>query len=203
MGHFQESIREINANVHHANECLLHGKIDTSNSILRSQIIFLESAFDFYMHEITRWTLVEIHEGRRRKTKGYNTMAISMKDVEDIIDSENSPAVFGDVVARKFSFRTMLENDQFRGQLSLLGLNYKDIADHCFYQKGDKRKSEDKMKELISDLYKLRNDIAHHASRNQYDAVPLSITSDALCDYRDGVISIAEAIDMVVRMKSL
>ena len=60
-----------------------------------------------------------------------------------------------------------------------------------------------KMKELISDLYKLRNDIAHHASRNQYDAVPLSITSDALCDYRDGVISIAEAIDMVVRMKSL
>ena len=45
--------------------------------ILRSQVVFLDSAFDFFMHEATKYGMVQIFQGIWEKTEKY------MKEIEE------------------------------------------------------------------------------------------------------------------------
>ena len=44
--------------------------------ILRSQIVFLDSAFDFYMHEITKYGMCKIYDGVWKRTEKFNNYTI-------------------------------------------------------------------------------------------------------------------------------
>ena len=55
--HFAETVQAINAQFDVADELLKSGKEIEGENIWRAQIIFLASAFDFYMHELTKYGL--------------------------------------------------------------------------------------------------------------------------------------------------
>ena len=57
LQHFEEAIQTINAQFDVADELIESGKITEGENIWRAQIIFLASAFDFYMHELTKYGL--------------------------------------------------------------------------------------------------------------------------------------------------
>ena len=44
--------------------------------ILRTQIVFLDSAFDFYMHEITKYGMCKIYDGVWKRTEKFNNYTI-------------------------------------------------------------------------------------------------------------------------------
>lgn len=44
--------------------------------ILRSQIVFLDSAFDYFMHQITKYGMVQIFQGIWEKTEKYDNFTI-------------------------------------------------------------------------------------------------------------------------------
>ena len=60
LQHFEEAIQTINAQFDVADELIESGKITEGENIWRAQIIFLASAFDFYMHELTKYGLCDL-----------------------------------------------------------------------------------------------------------------------------------------------
>ena len=60
--HFEESLCAIHAQFTVADDLWHSGKKEEAENIWRAQIIFLASAFDFYMHELTKYGLCEIYE---------------------------------------------------------------------------------------------------------------------------------------------
>lgn len=58
--HFSENIESIENSFLIANALIEEGYIEEAKDIWRSQIVFLDSAFDFYMHEITKLGIVSM-----------------------------------------------------------------------------------------------------------------------------------------------
>lgn len=55
--HYQDSISSINEMFALADELLMSSKETQAKNIWRAQIVFLDSAFDYFMHEITKYGL--------------------------------------------------------------------------------------------------------------------------------------------------
>ncbi|MDE5823586.1 MAG: hypothetical protein K2H91_02730, partial [Lachnospiraceae bacterium] len=55
LQHFIETVDMIKVQFHVADELIVSGKRMEGENIWRAQIVFLASAFDFYMHEITKY----------------------------------------------------------------------------------------------------------------------------------------------------
>ena len=203
LGHYKENIDEVDKNISLAEKYRACNERHTAESICRSQIVFIESAFDFYMHEITRFSFQEIHEKRWPQTEKYRNLLVSMKDLTELMDSENSIELFVSIISRQFSFRQLISNDEFHNQLNLIGLNYKAIAEKSFYKRGDCTKPERKMKKFLTDLYNCRNCIAHQASREPRNAKPISVDVGTVMNYKEDMNKIVYAIDNELRKKSM
>lgn len=68
--HFDENLRYIREQFSMADELFESGKEEESRNIWRAQIVFLESAFDFYLHELTKFGLSEMfaETGKKRRS---------------------------------------------------------------------------------------------------------------------------------------
>lgn len=53
---FDESIKEVKQKFYLFDELLLSNKIDEAQDILRTQIVFVESILDFFLHEMTKYS---------------------------------------------------------------------------------------------------------------------------------------------------
>ena len=60
--HFSEALKAIRAQLAVADELVEQKKNTEAEYIWRSQIVFLASALDFYMHELTKLGLCEIYD---------------------------------------------------------------------------------------------------------------------------------------------
>ncbi len=85
--HFEESLCAIHAQFTVADDLWHSGKKEEAENIWRAQIIFLASAFDFYMHELTKYGLCEIYEERWNRTEKYENIQLRMKDIEEALKS--------------------------------------------------------------------------------------------------------------------
>ena len=61
--HFDENLGYIREQFCMADERVENGKEDEAENIWSAQIVFLESAFDFYLHELTKFGLSEMFTG--------------------------------------------------------------------------------------------------------------------------------------------
>ena len=57
MKHYKETMQAVDAQFRVADELLRAGQNEEGENIWRAQIIFLASAVDFYMHELTKYGL--------------------------------------------------------------------------------------------------------------------------------------------------
>lgn len=87
MQHFTESVQAIYTQFELADELISTGKINEGENIWRAQIIFLTSAFDFYMHELTKYGLCEIYDENWERTEKYSNLQVSMKTIEIALKS--------------------------------------------------------------------------------------------------------------------
>jgi hypothetical protein len=68
---FQYNIKSIREKFHIYDELVQNGKEEHAKDILRSQVVFLMSALDFYMHEMVRYRLLKMFSGELSKTESY------------------------------------------------------------------------------------------------------------------------------------
>ena len=68
---FLEALEVIEAQLDIADELYKKDKTTEAEYIWRSQVVFLVSALDFYMHELTKLGLCEIYENNWNKPDDY------------------------------------------------------------------------------------------------------------------------------------
>ena len=92
--------------------------------ILRSQVVFLDSAFDFFMHEATKYGMVQIFQGIWEKTEKYNNFTVRLGDISDVLRNSEQENWFLNIVNDTYAEDTFMSSEAVIGQLNLIGIKW-------------------------------------------------------------------------------
>lgn len=169
--------------------------------ILRSQIVFLDSAFDFFMHEVTKYGMVQIFQGVWEKTERYNNFTIRLGEISDVLKNPEQENWFLDIVNDSYAEDTFMSAEAVIGQLNLIGVKWQSVADRAFYEKGSMTPTNQKFKHTLNALFKRRNQIAHQADCLHETGAKINIEREDvekyITDIEKIVIAISEEIKHV------
>ena len=199
--HFDESMVHIQQQFAVAQTLIETGNITDAENVWRSQIVFLDSAFDFYLHELTKFGMEKIFNGDWGKTARYNNLKVKIPYVERALDNPENTEWFAEYANDEFSRMPMMAYDAVKDQLNLLGLNIQEVANRAFYVQGSTEKTKDKLKRRINELYNRRNLIAHQSDRRPHNAQREIIMKEIVDSFIDDVRKIVEAIHSVALEK--
>lgn len=183
LQHFNENIEAINAQFLVADELVLEGKLEDGKNIWRSQIVFLESAFDFYMHEITKYGLGKIFDGDWKATEKYKNIKVKMEIVEEALKDTKNTNWFSEFVNRFYISVTMVSFDSVKQQMNLLGIKIQEVANGAFWEPDSTEKTRDKLKRRLKELFERRNLIAHQSDREHTNAKKKDISKEIVKDW--------------------
>lgn len=184
-----------------ADELLESGKVIEGENIWRAQIIFLASAFDFYMHELTKYGLCEIYNENWERTDRYDNLQVKMKVIEVALKSGEDIDWFLEYINGYYQTITMVSYESVKEQLNLLGINLALVADGAFYQRGGTENTKDKLKRRLNELFGRRNIIAHQSDRAHTDAQVNNITKQIVQNFIRDIQKIVNSIDATAKNK--
>ena len=162
--------------------------------ILRSQIVFLDSAFDFFMHEITKYGMNHIFDGTWAKTEKYNNFSIRLGDVSEVLQNPEQENWFLDIVNDTYAEDTFMSSEAVIGQLNLIGVKWQNVADRAFYEQGSSTPTKDKFKYTLNSLFRRRNKIAHQADSSHETGEKNDIERSDVENHIDNIEKIVCAI---------
>lgn len=201
--HFRESLQTIDNKFQIAKELKDNGKLEEAKDIWRTQIIFLESAFDFYMHEIIKLGIINMFNDEwNNKTDKYMNLTFTMRDLEKALTKINeNDSWLKEWINEQYSSKTMMSYTAFKNVCKLLDLPIKNIADSVFYERDSSEKTIDKLKNFIDNLYHRRNLIAHQSDRRMEDATIQNIEEVDVQSYIKQMKNIVVAIGTEIKKK--
>lgn len=199
--HFVENIEAINKQNEVINNLKNTSNFSEAKVIMRSQIVFLASSLDFYMHELTKYGLCQIYDEIWSKTEKYEHITIDLKTLEVPLKNNISSDWFLDCVNELYRNVTMVSYSSIKTQINLLGLDFKEIAKKAFYQQGSTEKPKDKMERILTLLFKRRNIIAHQFDREHSNAEIQEISEDIVSYFVENVKIIVDAIQSYAKEK--
>lgn len=162
--------------------------------VLRSQIVFLDSAFDFFMHEVTKYGMVQIFQGVWEKTDKFNNFSIRLGEISAVLQNPEQENWFLDIVNESYAEDTFMSSEAVIGQLNLIGVKWQNVADKAFYERGSTIPTKDKFKNSLNSLFKRRNQIAHQADCLHETGAKLDIEREDVETYIRNIEKIVEAI---------
>ncbi len=162
--------------------------------ILRSQVVFLESAFDYFMHEITKYGMMQIFQRIWAKTDKYNNFKLRLGDISDVLQNPEQENWFLDIVNDSYAEDTFMSSDAVTTQLNLIGVNWKNVANRAFYEQGSTVTPREKFKLVLDSLYKRRNRIAHQADCSHKTGLRMNIERETVKSYIRDVEKIVNSI---------
>lgn len=199
--HFDENLRYIREQFFVADELLACGKDKEAENIWSAQIVFLESAFDFYLHELTKVGLSEMFAGNWQKTEKYNNLSVKMSIVDKALNAREDSAWFLEFVDEFYREITLVSYQSVKDQMNLLGFNLQEVADAVFYERDSSVKTKDKLERCLKTLYYRRNMIAHQSGRRHSDAQREMITKDMVEQYICDIEKIVETMQDLAKQK--
>lgn len=170
--HFNENIINIKNHFLISDELQSMNKLNDAKDIWRSQIVFLQSSFDFYLHEISKYSIIKIFNNEWNKTDKYSNFKVEMRYVEEALKKPESNEWFLEYVNDRFKRDTYLAYDCMKDQINLMGLAFEEI------KKDFEVSNDDTLKNAISSLYLRRNEIAHQSDRNHFNSQKNDITKE-------------------------
>lgn len=117
--HFRENIKHIEDSLKILENNNLN--VEDAANILRSQIMFLDSALDFYMHEITKYGMKKMFDGQWERNDKYLDFKISL-DALHTISELNEKEFFNDIINKSISAETFMEFNSIKKQINMIGL---------------------------------------------------------------------------------
>lgn len=152
---FPLATREMSADLHVAEE------------IWRSQVVFLDSALDFYVHEVTTYGIVKIFNGEWPETKAFNEKRVSLGFAINLMkNSENAVSLLTEEINRLNMQYCFMEYENISSNLKMIGIT----PDKSLHEK-------------IDNFYKRRNLIAHQSDRLPGQTAKQSITEQNVLDF--------------------
>lgn len=170
---FDSSIRVIENKYTIYDQLISFEEIDEAKDILRSQIVFLESALDFFLHEMNKYSYFKMFSGDWNKTSQYRRFSVSMETVEKGLMAGDSKEWFFECVNDSFGRVVFLSFESIKEQLNSMGIPFIEVMHRVFL--GENENASMKIaKQFIGELFQRRNAIAHqndrdHASAQQND----------------------------------
>lgn len=157
---FLTNIQSIREKFHIHNELLQNDKKESAKDILRSQVVFLMSALDFYMHEMVRYRLLKMFSGELPKTKSYKNFIVSIETLEEALKNPETIDWLSEEIILRHSHETFMASKAIKKVLAL-------ISNEKIYQLTCERleKENTEVNELIDEIYRRRNQIAHQSDR--------------------------------------
>lgn len=201
--HFNENVTSLVSQFDVAENLVAEGKTESAKDIWRSQIVFLESAFDFYIHEIIKQGIMNIYHGDwSNKTLKYHHLVFDMDCVERAIRDTEDDMWLKDRINELYKSETMMSYERFKDVCNLIGLNIKEIADAVFYEPGSTEKTDAKLHRELDRLYERRNQIAHQSDRRHENAEKQDISEQDVKDSINIITEIVHACGKQIRKMS-
>lgn len=163
---------------------LKNGNLSSARDIWRSQIVFLDSTLDFYIHEITKYGMSKIINDEWKTTPNFNRYKVSMKFVKTIINSPENLSLFLKEIDKINQRLCFMYSENIKQQLKLIGVSVSFTDDEV---------------ETINNLYKRRNEIAHQADYT--NGIKNSITEPDVKNFIDCVKKLQNKIQEAVKSK--
>lgn len=166
---FDRNIQDIETKFNLA-QSILSTSPDSAKDIWHSQIVFLDSALDFYIHEIARFGMSKIINDEWVDTKLFNKFQISMRLAKILIVTPENLNLFMDEIDETNQKNCFMKFENLQKQLKLIGVS---IA------------KDESNENQINNLFKRRNEIAHQADFS--NGVKNNITEQEVRDFIDAV----------------
>ncbi|EMT46231.1 HEPN domain-containing protein [Anoxybacillus flavithermus] len=180
MNQFQYNIQSIREKFAIYDELFENGKKQHAEDVLRSQIVFLMSALDFYMHEIVRYRLLKMFSGEIRKTESYKTFIVSLQTVEEALKNPETIDWLSEEIILRHSHKTFMASKAIKEVLSLISRE-KIFAQACQALQTEHTTAT----KYMDDIYRRRNEIAHQADRPHNEEKQHRICKEEVEQYID------------------
>lgn len=201
--HFDENLNSLRKHFNLADELVSKNKDEDAKDIWRTQIVFLESALDFYFHEITKYGMNKIFNNDWPQTDKYKNYNLRLEDVLYVIKNPEETSWFLEHVNQMIMHETFMSYDKIKTQLNLLGIDINDIANRAFYAKGSTEKPNDKLRNSINRLFERRNQIVHQSDRDHFDGTKNDIQKEYVENAIDIIQKIVNAINGYIEDKEV
>ncbi|MGL5086867.1 MAG: HEPN domain-containing protein [Clostridium sp.] len=161
-GNFDLNIARISDKFSIVNQLQENNLNQAAEDILRSQIVLLMSALDFYMHEIVKYGMLKMFRGEKAKTPSYKNFVVTLTCLEDALKNPESIDWLEEFIIIKNRKETFMGEDKVKQALSLISTKkiYTAVINNLTI-------TPESFKTNFSDLYKRRNQIAHQSDRNE------------------------------------
>ena len=200
--HFNETLSKVYKQVKLAEELSAKGFTEESEGILRSQIVLVESAYDYYLHELLRLGIVKIFTGEwKEKGEKYQKLELPLSFFEQAMKDNDKCDWLKEWITEKYSYLTLMDYSQLKNVCGLLCINVKDVAELAFYSVGSQEKSEYALERHIRETYSRRNKIAHQADRDMGTAKHQSISPSYVKCMIDIIRKVVLALSELARKK--
>lgn len=181
--HFQDNLKDIKEKFSLADREKATD-LHSAEEIWRCQIVFLDSALDFYIHEVAKLGITKIFNTEWEETQKYKKLKVSMEFALKLADSVGkADDLLGEIdgINQRNCFMSF---DNLQTVLHLVGLD------------ADKTKKDE-----INALYRRRNQIAHQSDRLPDNPEKQPITEEDVRRYLDLVEKFVEDINSRIEAK--
>ena len=165
-------------------DALKNGNLSSAEDIWRSQIVFLDSTLDFYIHEITKYGMSKIINDEWETTYDFKKYKVSMEFAKTIINSPENLSLFLEEIDKINQRLCFMYSENIKQQLKLIGVSVSFNNDEVA---------------TINNLYKRRNEIAHQADCT--NGTKNSITEADVKNFIDCVKKLQNKIQEAVKSK--
>lgn len=189
---FSESIERIKNKNKLISDLNANHQFDEAMDIRRSQIIFLMSALDYYMHQIVKYGIIEMFNGNRKKTKEYQQLMIPMNLVEQGILHVEQLTCLDEAITSVNQYKTFTSYKSIQQQLKFIALTDSKI-------KAIFKEVEDLtgIKNPLDEVRKIRNRIAHE-DEILTDLEEVRLSSQQVNEYVDFIFNVVTLIHQEV-----
>lgn len=162
------------------------------SDLLRAEIVFSVSSFDFYIHQLVNQGMLEEYSGTRVITNSFNSFSIPINRVLEM--KAGSTTWLEDEIRLRHSFKSFQSSKNVNDALKLIiDINiWESIGDRLGINK-------ETIKQTLDLIIDRRNKIAHEADMDpSFPGKRWVITSSLANDSVDFLVSIANAIDALI-----
>lgn len=142
-------------------------KQTAAEDIWRSQIVFLDSALDFYVHEIVKYGIIKMFNGDWTESTDYNKMKVRLSFAVDLAQNPSSTSKLLEEIDEMNKYSCFM-GKKIKEALRFINVSYRLTS------------SEES---FLIDLYNRRNQIAHQTDRIPGQQQKQSITKKYVDDF--------------------
>lgn len=129
--------------------------------LLRTQIVFLESVFDYYIHEIITYGIIQTYKGDWPINNKFNNILVKLSTcIEMIKKPELDAEILKEYIIDYYGGMTFLDKENLNAKLRVIEINPEQVASQVF-DDDNPPQAQQKFAEFIKELYNRRNRIVH------------------------------------------